>query len=134
MEFAADHRAQTRWHQLDRANELLTSNQAAGADSKIRGPKPDGLTGYSKTSEGKALYRRRQLMIEPVFANANFTADHPLPPAWASRRPRRVAVDCSDNNLLKLYRAEIAPPGRLSRHPPHAAPQTYPRSLQQEIT
>jgi hypothetical protein len=40
--------------------------------SSKQGPEAERIEAFLETPEGAALYRRRQQMIEPVFANTKF--------------------------------------------------------------
>ena len=54
-----------------------------------RAPRPSGSSGSCDTTEGRALYRRRQQIVEPVFAHTKFNrGDRPLPTPRPSRLPR----------------------------------------------
>lgn len=76
-----------------------------------QGPEAERIEKILATSEGKALYRRRQQIVEPVFANTKLIRG-------ASRFQRRGIAACraewkllaATHNLLKLWRAEIAGP------------------------
>jgi transposase len=79
--------------------------------SPKQGPEAERIDALLETREGAALYRRRQHMIEPVFANTKFnrriTRFHRrgLPACRAEWR-----LIAATHNLLKLYRARIAAP------------------------
>jgi len=76
-----------------------------------QGPEAERIEQILATPEGKALYRRRQQIVEPVFANTKFIRG-------ASRFQRRGLAACraewkllaATHNLLKLWRAGIAGP------------------------
>jgi transposase len=77
--------------------------------SSKQGPEAERIEAFLDTAEGAALYRRRQQMIEPVFANTKFIRG-------ITRFHRRGLVACraewrliaATHNLLKLYRAGIS--------------------------
>ena len=76
-----------------------------------QGPEAERIERVLATPEGKALYRRRQQIVEPVFANTKFIRG-------ATRFQRRGLAACraewkllaATHNLLKLWRAGLAPP------------------------
>jgi transposase len=76
--------------------------------SPRQGPEAERIDALLETPEGAALYRRRQHMIEPVFANTKFnrriTRFHRrgLPACRAEWR-----LIAATHNLLKLYRVRI---------------------------
>ncbi len=73
-----------------------------------QGPHAERIDRLLDTPRGKALYTRRQHMIEPVFANTKFNRG-------IRRFSRRGLVACrsewrliaATHNLMKLYRAQI---------------------------
>jgi len=77
--------------------------------SPKQGPHAERIDRLLDTPEGKALYIRRQHMIEPVFANTKFNRG-------IRRFSRRGLAACraewrliaATHNLIKLYRAQIA--------------------------
>lgn len=77
--------------------------------SPKQGPHAERIDRLLDTPEGKALYTRRQHMIEPVFANTKFNRG-------IRRFSRRGLAACraewrliaATHNLMKLYRAGIA--------------------------
>jgi transposase len=77
--------------------------------SSKQGLEAERIDALLETSEGAALYRRRQQMIEPVFANTKFirgiTRFHRRGLSACRAEWRLIAAT---HNLLKLYRAEIA--------------------------
>jgi transposase len=76
-----------------------------------QGPEAKRIEKILATPEGKALYRRRQQIVEPVFANTKFIRG-------ASRFQRRGLTACraewkllaTTHNLLKLWRARVTGP------------------------
>ena len=76
-----------------------------------QGPEAERIERILATPEGKALYRRRQQIVEPVFANTKFIRG-------ATRFQRRGLAACraewkllaATHNLLKLWRAGLARP------------------------
>jgi hypothetical protein len=74
-----------------------------------QGPEADRMEAILATPEGQALYRRRQQIVEPVFANTKFIRR-------ADRFQRRGLTACraewrliaATHNLLKLWRAGFA--------------------------
>lgn len=74
--------------------------------SPRQGPEADRIDALLDTAEGAALYRRRQQIIEPVFANTKFVRR-------IDRFQRRGLAACraewkliaTGHNLLKLWRA-----------------------------
>jgi transposase len=76
-----------------------------------QGPEAERIEQILSTPEGRALYRRRQQIVEPVFANTKFIRG-------ATRFRRRGLPACrsewrllaATHNLLKLWRAGWAPP------------------------
>lgn len=76
-----------------------------------QGPEAERIERILATSEGKDLYRRRQQIVEPVFANTKFIRG-------ATRFQRRGLAACraewkllaATHNLLKLWRAGLAHP------------------------
>lgn len=78
--------------------------------SPRQGPEAERIEALLETSHGAALYRRRQQIIEPVFAHTKFLRR-------IDRFQRRGLAACkaewqliaASHNLLKLWRA-IAPP------------------------
>jgi len=106
------------WHQ--RQIETVASEGIqvlVSPDSGLRrGPRPgwtgglyDVMRGVLATPEGRALYRRRQATIEPVFGQLKFNRQ-------ISRFQRRGRAACrsewrliaASHNLLKLHRHRIA--------------------------
>lgn len=73
-----------------------------------QGPEAERIDRLLDTPEGKALYTRRQHMIEPVFANTKFNRAirrfhrRGLPACRAEWR-----LIAATHNLLKLYRAGL---------------------------
>lgn len=78
--------------------------------SPKQGPEAERIDRLLDTPDGKALYRRRQQMIEPVFANTKFnrgiTRFHRRGLAACRAEWRLIAAT---HNLLKLYRTGIGP-------------------------
>ncbi len=80
--------------------------------SAKQGPEADRMETILATPEGQALYRRRQQIVEPVFANTKFIRG-------ADRFQRRGLAACraewrrlaATHNLLKLWRAGLAGSG-----------------------
>jgi len=74
-----------------------------------KGPEAERIEQLLDTPDGKTLYRRRQQMIEPVFAHTKFirgiTRFHRRGLAACHSEWRLIAAT---HNLLKLYRAQIA--------------------------
>jgi transposase len=76
-----------------------------------QGPEAERIEAILATPDGQALYRRRQQIVEPVFANTKFIRG-------ASRFQRRGLTACraewkllaATHNLLKLWRASLAQP------------------------
>jgi transposase len=76
-----------------------------------QGPEAERIERVLATPEGMALYRRRQQIVEPVFANTKSIRG-------ARRFRRRGLSACraewkllaATHNLLKLWRAGLAPP------------------------
>lgn len=76
-----------------------------------QGPEAARIERTLATPEGKALYRRRQQIVEPIFANTKFIRG-------AGRFQRRGLPACraewkllaATHNLLKLWRAGLARP------------------------
>jgi hypothetical protein len=83
---------------------------AARTLSARRGPQADRIERVLATPAGQALYRRRQQIVEPVFANTKFIRR-------IDRFQRRGLPACraewrliaATHNLLKLWRAGLAP-------------------------
>lgn len=79
--------------------------------SPRQGPEAERIDALLDTSEGAALYRQRQHMIEPVFGNTKFnrriTRFHRRGLGACRAEWRLIAAT---HNLLKLYRAAIAMP------------------------
>jgi transposase len=77
--------------------------------SPKQGLEAERIDALLETAEGAALYRRRQQMIEPVFANTKFirriTRFHRRGLSACRAEWRLIAAT---HNLLKLYRAGIA--------------------------
>lgn len=91
-----------------------TRNARRTAPRKLaakQGPEAERIEKVLATPEGKALYRRRQQIVEPVFANTKFIRG-------ATRFQRRGLAACraewkllaATHNLLKLWRAGLARP------------------------
>lgn len=91
-----------------------TRNTRRTAPRKLaskQGPEAQRIEKVLATPEGKALYRRRQQIVEPVFANTKFIRG-------ADRFQRRGLAACraewkllaATHNLLKLWRAGLARP------------------------
>ena len=91
-----------------------TRNTRRTAPRKLaskQGPEAQRIEKALATPEGKALYRRRQQIVEPVFANTKFIRG-------ADRFQRRGLAACraewrllaATHNLLKLWRAGLARP------------------------
>lgn len=86
--------------------------------SARQGPEAQRIEAVLSRPEGQALYRRRQQIVEPVFANTKFVRR-------ADRIPRRGLVACqaewrliaATHNLLKLWRAGLAGAGTGSSAP-----------------
>jgi hypothetical protein len=76
--------------------------------SSKQGPEAERIDRLLDTKEGKALYTRRQHMIEPVFAdtkfNRGFRRFHRRGLAACRAEWRLIAAT---HNLLKLYRTGI---------------------------
>jgi len=74
-----------------------------------QGPEAERIEAVLSTSEGKALYRRRQRLVEPIFGDVKFNRR-------ADRFMRRGLSACNSewrllaatHNLLKLWRAGLA--------------------------
>jgi transposase len=92
-----------------------TRNRRRTAPRKLsakQGPEADRMEAILATPEGQALYRRRQQIVEPVFANTKFIRR-------ADRFQRRGLAACraewrliaATHNLLKLWRAGFAGSG-----------------------
>jgi transposase len=92
-----------------------TRNRRRSAPRKLsakQGPEADRIEKILATPEGQALYRRRQQIVEPVFANTKFIRG-------ADRFQRRGLAACraewrllaATHNLLKLWRAGLAGSG-----------------------
>jgi transposase len=88
---------------------IPTRNRRRTAPRKLsakQGPEADRIEEILATPEGQALYRRRQQIVEPVFANTKFIRK-------ANRFQRRGLAACraewrllaATHNLLKLWRA-----------------------------
>jgi len=83
-----------------------------------QGPEAERIEQILATPEGQALYRRRQQIVEPVFANTKFIRG-------ATRFQRRGLSACraewrllaATHNLLKLWRAGLAGSGPRSAEP-----------------
>jgi transposase len=88
-----------------------TTRTRARKLSPRQGPEAERIDALLDTPDGAALYRRRQQMIEPVFANTKFnrriTRFHRRGLAACRSEWRLIAAT---HNLLKLYRAAIALP------------------------
>jgi Transposase DDE domain len=77
-----------------------------------QGPEAERAEALLSTPEGKALYRRRQQLVEPIFADVKFNRR-------ADRFLRRGLSACNSewrliaatHNLLKLWRAGLAANG-----------------------
>ena len=91
-----------------------TRNARRRAPRKLaakQGPEAERIERILATPEGKALYRRRQQIVEPIFANTKFIRG-------ATRFQRRGLAACraewkllaATHNLLKLWRAGLAHP------------------------
>lgn len=91
-----------------------TRNARRRAPRKLaakQGPEAERIERILATPEGKALYRRRQQIVEPIFANTKFIRG-------ATRFQRRGLAACraewkllaATHNLLKLWRAGLARP------------------------
>jgi hypothetical protein len=88
--------------------------------SARQGPEAERIEAVLSKPEGRALYRRRQQIVEPVFANTKFIRR-------ADRFGRRGLRACkaewrllaATHNLLKLWRAGLAAP-RTARAAPMA--------------
>lgn len=80
--------------------------------SAKQGPEADRIEEVLTTPAGQALYRRRQQIVEPVFANTKFIRR-------ADRFQRRGLSACraewrllaATHNLLKLWRAGLTGSG-----------------------
>jgi transposase len=92
-----------------------TRNRRRTAPRKLsgkQGPEADRMEEILATPEGQVLYRRRQQIVEPVFANTKFIRG-------ADRFQRRGLAACraewrllaATHNLLKLWRAGLAGSG-----------------------
>jgi transposase len=93
---------------------IPTRNSRRTAPRKLaakQGPEAERIEKVLATPEGQALYRRRQQIVEPVFANTKFIRG-------ATRFQRRGLAACraewkllaATHNLLKLWRAGLARP------------------------
>jgi len=91
-----------------------TRNARRTAPRKLaakQGPEAERIEKVLATPEGQALYRRRQQIVEPVFANTKFIRG-------ADRFQRRGLSACraewkllaATHNMLKLWRAGLARP------------------------
>ena len=77
--------------------------------SARQGPEAERIEAVLSTPQGQALYRRRQQIVEPVFANTKFIRR-------ADRFQRRGLRACraewkliaATHNLLKLWRSGLA--------------------------
>jgi transposase len=89
-----------------------TRNARRTAPRKLaakQGPEAKRIEQVLATPEGRALYKRRQQIVEPVFANTKFIRG-------ATRFQRRGLAACraewkllaATHNLLKLWRAGLA--------------------------
>jgi hypothetical protein len=100
----------------DEGSEVIvpTRNARRTAPRKLaarQGPEAERIERILSTPEGMALYRRRQQIVEPVFANTKFIRG-------ATRFRRRGLSACraewkllaATHNLLKLWRAGSAAP------------------------
>jgi transposase len=100
----------------ERGTEVIvpTRNTRRRAPRKLaakQGPEAERIERMLATPEGKALYRRRAQIVEPVFANTKFIRG-------ADRFQRRGLPACraewkllaATHNLLKLWRAGLARP------------------------
>ena len=100
----------------ERGTEVIvpTRNARRRAPRKLaakQGPEAERIERMLATPEGKALYRRRAQIVEPVFANTKFIRG-------ADRFQRRGLPACraewkllaATHNLLKLWRAGLARP------------------------
>ncbi|MEZ5122382.1 MAG: hypothetical protein R2736_12540 [Solirubrobacterales bacterium] len=104
LELAADHRAARGRHPDDRADQGRRPDSAADAVSPPR-PRSRAHRPVARHPHGAALYRRRQQIIEPVFAHTKFlrridrfnAADPPRKAEWQ--------LIAAGHNLLKLWRA-----------------------------
>ena len=130
-----------------------TRNARRTAPRKLaakQGPEAERIEKVLATPEGQALYRRRQQIVEPVFANTKFIRG-------ATRFQRRGLAACraewkllaATHNLLKLWRAGLAPaaarlrgsagptspPGALEgdRSTPISLPPGLPRGLRDSL-
>jgi transposase len=94
---------------------IPTRNRRRTAPRKLsakKGPEAARMEAILATPEGQALYRRRQQIVEPVFANTKFIRK-------ANRFQRRGLAACkaewrllaATHNLLKLWRAGVAGSG-----------------------
>lgn len=92
-----------------------TRNRRRATPRKLaakQGPEAERIEQILATPEGQALYRRRQQIVEPVFANTKFIRK-------ADRFQRRGLAACraewrllaATHNLLKLWRAGLGGPG-----------------------
>lgn len=96
-------------------NKRRTKPRTLGAR---RGPEAERIEARLSTPEGQALYRRRQQMVEPVFANTKFIRR-------IDRFQRRGLAACraewkliaATHNLLKLWRAGLAGAGMSQAEP-----------------
>ena len=90
-----------------------TKNRKRSEPRKLaprQGEEADRIEAFLDTPEGQTLYRRRQQMVEPVFANTKFLRR-------IDRFQRRGLQACqaewqliaATHNLLKLWRAGHAP-------------------------
>ncbi|HKF81954.1 MAG TPA: transposase [Solirubrobacterales bacterium] len=100
----------------DQGTEVIipTRNARRTAPRKLaakQGPEAERIERILATPAGQALYRRRQQIVEPVFANTKFIRG-------ATRFQRRGLAAClaewkllaATHNLLKLWRAGLARP------------------------
>ncbi len=93
---------------------IPTRNARRTAPRKLaakQGPEAERIEKVLATPEGQVLYRRRQQIVEPIFANTKFIRG-------AGRFQRRGLAACraewkllaANQNLLKLWRAGLARP------------------------
>lgn len=77
-----------------------------------QGPEAERIEAFLSKPEGKALYRRRQQLVEPVFADTKFNrrADRFMRPGLGACNSEWRLI-AATHNLLKLWRAGLAAGG-----------------------
>jgi hypothetical protein len=107
------------WHQVQMENIVNRGIQVLVPPDagKRKGARPDwdgGLYAFMRrvlaTDTGKALYRKRQAMIEPVFANTKFNRriDRFQRRGRSAARSEWRLINAT-HNLLKLWKHTTAP-------------------------